>query len=426
MNGFLNPEDNGTVETIRDMMADLRAFEGERLDDAETAIAEMIMSDRREEDRRLRVELLRTLASSRMTNLPGNIDPEELRLELFSAAWSQGHVPGSTDASLFSPDRSSILHSVGTRLGINPEQVELLMYADTPGERRVTFSGEGAVSDVPEILRTVNRERLRMVLRRAVRIILHLPERGDAMTSYVSLLWGAKRLGLMIDVRESGNEIVVDVLGPHSLFTRTTMYWNRLYQFTILAVRNSGTRWRLDVHLLPASGRGQDRPDCLLFDVTFRSWFIGESGLSTEPLRSGDEESFRKSFVKHAPDWDLTYEGALIPLEDAGKKVLMVPDFVARSARSTTEVLIEIVGFWREDYLERKIRKVRLMKHRRLILLVNAELSLTREEIAGEESLGISVYFYSGREELKEAARIIAGELERELRVRSDERRGTE
>jgi predicted nuclease of restriction endonuclease-like RecB superfamily len=129
-------------------------------------------------------------------------------------------------------------------------------------------------------------------------------------------------------------------------------------------------------------------------------------------LRSGDEEAFQKSFIKNAPHWNLVYEGALVVLEEAGRKRLMVPDFVARSPRSSTEVLIEIVGFWRKDYLERKIGKVRLIMNRRLALIVNSTLSVSREELTAPNAEGVRILFYANRDELKQAAKTLAEELE--------------
>jgi len=90
----------------------------------------------------------------------------------------------------------------------------------------------------------------------------------------------------------------------------------------------------------------------------------------------------------------------------------MVPDFVARSSRSSTEVLIEIIGFWRRDYLEKKIEKIHLLGNRRLVLLVNSNLSVSWEELVATNADAVRVLFYSNREELKEAAKSLAEDLE--------------
>jgi predicted nuclease of restriction endonuclease-like RecB superfamily len=130
--------------------------------------------------------------------------------------------------------------------------------------------------------------------------------------------------------------------------------------------------------------------------------------------RSGDEEAFRKYFEKLATAWSLAYEGALVPLDDpsTGAHRFMVPDFVARHNASDKEVLIELVGYWRPEYLQRKLSKVMNLRGRTIILLVNRKLLLGREETATLEEAGVRVLHYSGREELKEAARVIAAMLE--------------
>lgn len=158
-----------------------------------------------------------------------------------------------------------------------------------------------------------------------------------------------------------------------------------------------------------------NRPEAvgtLLLDASSGSLFFGENPEPPTPFRSGDEEAFQKYFTKNAPHWSLVYEGALVLLGDSAGKLLMVPDFVARSPRSSTEVLVEIMGFWRRDYLEKKIEKIRLMGERQLVLIVNAKLSVSREELVAPNADAVRVFFYSNREELKRAAATLAEDLE--------------
>jgi predicted nuclease of restriction endonuclease-like RecB superfamily len=91
----------------------------------------------------------------------------------------------------------------------------------------------------------------------------------------------------------------------------------------------------------------------------------------------------------------------------------MVPDFVARSSHSATEVLIEIVGFWKREYLEKKMEKIRLLGSRRLVLIVNSNLSVSREELLVLGDDRVRVFFYSNRTELKRVAETVAEELQR-------------
>ncbi|MEX1274632.1 MAG: DUF790 family protein [Bacteroidota bacterium] len=415
LKGFLDPRNTTVVETISTMIMELREFEGERLADAEEAVAQMMTRDMKEEDRRLRAELLRTVASSRMVDLPTGIDPEEIRREIFITAWERGYVPASPDIGLFSADRESVLQTVAVNAQVEPDLLSELMFADTPGERRLLFPSTENNQVVAEAIRMVNRERLRLTLRRAARLTLRLPARTHGEGSYVQLLWGAKRFGLMIDTSGMGDMLLLDIAGPHALFARTTMYWNRLFQFTLLVLQHAGGHWDMGAELLPSATNRPEAVRSLRLDASSAPLFFGEHPEPFTPLRSGDEEAFQKYFTKNAPHWNLVYEGALVPLRSGARKLLMVPDFVARSPRSSIEVLVEIMGFWRRDYLEKKIEKIRLMGERQLVLIVNAKLSVSREELVAPNAGTVRVFFYSNREELKQAAVTLAEKLERSL-----------
>lgn len=410
--GFLDPGNGAVREKVSRMSTELREFEGERLTDAEEAVAQMMTRDKKEEDRRLRAELLRAVASSRMINLPASVDPEEIRKEIFTTAWTKGYLAATPDIDLFSVDRESVLQTVATNLQVEPALLDEAMFADTAGERRLVFPPAGNRQAVAEAIRTLNRERLRLMLRKAVRLTLRIPARTHGRVAYVELLWGAKRLGLMIETTQASEMLTMEVAGPHALFARTAMYWNRLFQFALLVLEHAGRDWSLKAELLD---RAVNRPGDvrnLVLDASSSPFFFRENPESPAPLRSGDEEAFQKYFTKNAPHWNLVYEGALVPLGSGARKLLMVPDFVARSSRSSTEVLVEIIGFWRRDYLEKKIEKVRLIGDRKLFLIVNSKLSVSREDLVAPSANNVRVFFYSNREELKQAAVTLAEDLE--------------
>ena len=90
----------------------------------------------------------------------------------------------------------------------------------------------------------------------------------------------------------------------------------------------------------------------------------------------------------------------------------MAPDFVARSSRSAIEVLIEIIGFWKKEYLEKKVEKIRLLGDRRLVLVVNSKLAVSRDELMVRGDKHVHVFFYDSRTELKQAAENTVKELQ--------------
>ncbi len=407
---FLDPREPATIGKISSMIRELRAFDGERAAEALEAVAEMMRADRTEEDRRLRAELIRSVPASRVIDLPAGLDPEDIRTELFRTAWEMHFVAGE-EGDLFSAGRNDVLLAAASGLHLDPELLIEAMFADTPGEHRLAFTPEEAADAPLEALRSINRERLRRLLRGALGLTLRVPARGDGSASWVPLLWGAKRLGLMIEPIDAGGSLLLRIEGPHALFARTTMYGNRLFDFALLVLRHAGRDWSLRADLVARDARRDGTIRDITLDAASIPFFANEQAGPGEMLRSEDEEAFRKYFTKHAPDAELVYEGALIPLADGKRKSFMVPDFVIRAPDAPAEILVEIVGFWRKEYLQKKLEKIRLLGNRRLALFVNATLSVTREELEAPDFDRVRVYFYSGREELKQAVKTFASEL---------------
>jgi len=406
---FLDPASPSLVDRVASMIDDLRVLEGERAADAEGVLADMVARDTSEDDRRLRAELVRTLASHRPPHVLELVDPEDLRRAIFEAAWDAGGAALGDD--LFSPARETVCDTVAARLGVDAAELPAMMFADTPGERRLEFP-TGERSEVAgEALRTVNLERLRTGLRRAVCARLRIPARTAGGVSYVRLLWRAKRLGLMFDAIEDAGWVVLEVSGPYALFQKTTMYGNRLYEFTRGVLEYGGSEWSLEVDLLRAGPGGREALCTVTLDASLRSRFVSGDQQQTDTGRSGDEEAFRKYVARLSPAWYLQYEGALVPLGTQGRRLLMVPDFVARCSATSEEVLIEIIGFWKQEYLEKKIEKIRLLGNRRVMLVVNARLAVSREDFVGTGNDLLRLFFYDGREDLKR----VAGEIVEEL-----------
>lgn len=405
---FIDEASNVLVRKVAAMIEQLRPLEGERVTDVEETLADLVATDASEADRRLRTELVRTVAMGQAPPLLGRVDPEELRLAVFRRAWEMGQPTGVVGDDLFAVDREVITGGIAPEYGLTAGEVLEAMFADTPGERRLTFP----VVDEDELARTairmINLERLRQQLRQALRVLLRIPGRSRGGVSYVSLLWGLKRLGLMYELAGNDAAVVMDISGPYALFGRTTMYGNRLFEAVRLVLGHGGSDWTIQVDLLVRDSAGRERVDELRLDASARSRFVATEAESVRVERSGDEEAFRKYFEKCDTGWTLEYEGALIPLVSAGRTGVMVPDFVLRSPDSSRAIFVEIVGFWRPEYLRKKIEKVRQIGREELVLIVNSKLSVSREDFGEGEAGNVRVFFYSGREELKQVARSVA------------------
>jgi hypothetical protein len=85
------------------------------------------------------------------------------------------------------------------------------------------------------------------------------------------------------------------------------------------------------------------------------------------------EESFANGWAKLKTQWRLEREVDLVPLPGS----VMIPDFrlVHPDGR---DFLLEIVGYWRPEYLQKKFYQVRRAEASNLILAVSERLNLEK------------------------------------------------
>jgi hypothetical protein len=83
---------------------------------------------------------------------------------------------------------------------------------------------------------------------------------------------------------------------------------------------------------------------------------------------SKPEERFAQDFRRVAPDWDLIREPEAVQAGDT----LIFPDFALRHRGDGRRWLVEIVGFWTREYVERKLALLRATGRRDLVLCVDA------------------------------------------------------
>ncbi|CAN5739794.1 hypothetical protein BH23GEM9_BH23GEM9_34630 [soil metagenome] len=105
-------------------------------------------------------------------------------------------------------------------------------------------------------------------------------------------------------------------------------------------------RYSLDGRTLPVPPR-RGRPG---YDSKFEAALAGEFAVKLGPERDG---------------WTLDREDAPVAVGET----LFLPDFTARHSDGR-EALIEVVGYWTSEYLEEKLRKLRIARLTNLVLVV--------------------------------------------------------
>jgi len=172
-----------------------------------------------------------------------------------------------------------------------------------------------------------------------------------------------KRLGLMYSIERGDQGNIVSVDGPLSLFKMVDRYGTSVAKLLPQIVASKS--WKIRAEVL---GRNRDR--IYLFELGSDQvrGFMEDVPVEEASKRSYDssvEEHFARSFMSYDSGWKLEREPE--PLV-AGNYVL-IPDF--KFTKANLEVYLEIVGFWTQDYLEKKVSKLKSLTGVDMIVAVN-------------------------------------------------------
>jgi len=249
--------------------------------------------------------------------------------------------------------RGTVIERVAADLDVSADQLRDALFADVPGERRLLPPKcEISVTDLR--LRT-NLVLVQRLLERSTRV--HLQLQGNARP----VIRHAKLKGLICSVLgdEQSQTTRIEISGPLSLFKRTLVYGRALAELP--PQLSWCNRFYLEADV--ALGGGPAR-------------LILSTGAPIFPARrpkrfdSKLEERFSRDFSKATTDWDLIREPEPIPVA----RSLIFPDFaIVRRKPPFERWIVEIVGFWTAEYLERKLATLQLAGLERLIVCVDAQ-----------------------------------------------------
>lgn len=175
------------------------------------------------------------------------------------------------------------------------------------------------------------------------------------------LIRQAKLRGLVCEIfRDEGQMVRLRISGPLAIFGPTTIYGRRLQEFIPLLF------WNLNFKL---------RATCRSNESSYFLYLDSSSPLKVSaPPRLFDsrvEEQFYSEFGKYTQAWELHREPA--PFVDGDR--MFFPDFLAtRRGLYAHSVYIEILGYWTDDYIKKKIEDIDRMKKYRAVFLISHKL----------------------------------------------------
>ncbi|MEH1867571.1 MAG: DUF790 family protein [Nostoc sp.] len=290
------------------------------------------------------------------------LEPQMLRERVFSLAAKSVSSRESTQATL-----SKIADELTQELEreVLLEQVRNGLYADLSENKILTvFDAPTA----PDLLNRYNLSQVQGVFYKASKLVLNAHR--NVPGEYKLLFRYLKLFQLMAYIEgDADHGFTITIDGPTSLFNPSTRYGLAIAK--LIPALLHVTKWSLSSIL-------QTR------DAYTNTWKTGRFTLNSEcglvshyppgkPYDSMLEASFADKWDALKSGWALEREVDLIPIPGS----VMIPDFRLVHSDGRT-FLLEIVGYWRPEYLQKKFSQVRRAGRDDLILAISERLNLEK------------------------------------------------
>lgn len=306
------------------------------------------------------------------------LEPQALRHRVFAEAAKQKTIP---------LHRSHILEAIAHHLTteskrkVSPQEIETGLYADLQ-ENRILTQFDPPVDEA--LIHRYNLSQVQGIFYRASHVIInaHRNDPGE----YKLLFRYLKLFQLMAYIEgdaDTGFTITID--GPTSLFKPSTRYGLALAK--LLPALLHVSKWSLQAKLQTRDAYSGGIKTGSFSLTSDRSLLVTHYPPG-KPYDSMLETSFAKSWAKTKTEWRLEREVDLVPLPGS----VMIPDFrlVHPDGR---DFLLEIVGYWRPEYLKKKFYQVRNADVDNLILAVSERLNLEKAGVKFTELPNRLIWF---------------------------------
>ena len=274
------------------------------------------------------------------------VDPVDLRRKIFQVTEQFG-LPTTSE------NRRKILEIVASKMALAVDIVEEDFYSDLDGELVLKKFFSPSAS---ELLGEYNLGLTQTLLFDATELSF------TASGNWQDLFHAIKKFGLIYEVYQD-NGFWVKIDGPGSLFKLTRRYGVGLAKLLPIIVANS--EWTVRAKVL---WRFTNEICDFKLESQKHSSLLKKQHLPTLTYDSSIEEDFASKFQALTTGWALKREPEPVT---AGKQVI-IPDFSLKKAG--IKIYMEIVGFWTEEYLLRKIEKLKQVEVK-MLLLVNDALA---------------------------------------------------
>ena len=299
------------------------------------------------------------------------INPVTLRTSLFDKG------PVSQKMDLLSINtREQAIAEVAAQFGVTSAVIEQTLFADLIEERILLGSNE--IWTPIDLIARYNLEIARGLLYWARELDLLIRDNYQELFKYIKLF---KLMYTVYPLPQQGYNIILH--GPISPFVKSTIRYGLQFAKFLPALL-LGQNWRLDAQVQPPDST-HPLHYTLNNTTSLRSHFKIPS-LFDSQLEVDFATEFEAKYGGNNRQWLLAREDEIIMVGDT----VMIPDFSLTHRQDGRRALIEIIGFWHPQYLQRKLQKIQQAARRDLILLVYESANVAQgvfEQVAAGEVL---------------------------------------
>ena len=292
------------------------------------------------------------------------LPPVELRRRVFLKAREMGPLDLAHGA-LDRTTAADVLQAVATELDVTVEAVDRALYGDLKDAQVLaSFRDIG----VDELLQRYNVALVQALLLKSVQVRIELE--GPSVPRVRQLLRYAKFHQLVHRAHRKGEMLTLELDGPTSMFSQSTRYGLQLAIF-FPALLLQDVPWRMEADVLWTKARHRKT-----LEVTHTQGLVSHYA-DTGAYVPREVAWFAERWEATGSDsgWKMTDDTA--PIELGGRGVVL-PDFTFKKGRKTAH--LEIVGFWRKAWLERRLEGLRRHGPGNLVLAVSKKLAVGQKE----------------------------------------------
>jgi len=327
----------------------------------EEALTESIGDSR---DHKLLKGLAKLLLDRATFDVAADLAPPELRWELFTRAQRVG--PLAAERGPFErPVAADVIAELAAERGVAPDALADALYADLPHEQRIM---QCPLPTAEALLHRYNVALVQAALLKATQVTLRL--QGATAPRMRQLFRHIKFHQLLHRATLSDDTLALVLDGPSSLFHQSTRYGMQLANFFPAVLLQDGP-WSMTAQVAwGPSGRALtlevDHKQGLRSHLTDRGAWV-----------SREQQHFCERWDAQGTGWDRR-DGQL-PIH-LGRGAVVFPDYSFHNQGRVAH--LDIVGFWRRDYLERRVALLRDYAPGNLILAVSRRLRGCKEALA--------------------------------------------